>query len=51
MLGYTLAQLKDYSQAVVRQEKRRDHASLVLMRAAQAEEKGFKKVEKALRDG
>ena len=51
MLGYTLRQFKDYSKAVVSQQKEYAHEQLVLMRAAQADLKDFKKVEKKLRDG
>lgn len=51
MLGLTLAQFKAFSKAVVRRQKQRAHEFLVLSRAAQAESKDFKKVEKRLRDG
>lgn len=51
MLGYTLKQFNAYSKAVMRQHRQRAHEFLVLTRAAQAEGKDYKKVEKALRDG
>lgn len=40
--SYTLAQCQGYLDAIARDERRRQRDWLVILRAAQAEEKGFK---------
>ncbi len=43
-MQYTLAQMNGYLSAIARQEADRDRTMLLLMRAAQSDQKGFKAV-------
>lgn len=50
MLGYTLAQLKGYGQAVQRLERRRMKEAAIAARVAQADRAGWRKWTDALED-
>lgn len=49
-MDYTPSQVRLYLEAISREEKRRQRDQLWLMRAARADDKGFKKAMEALED-